>query len=129
MTHTARLRPIILLAFLVLMLGSASAVADDTFEEKLTAPGSKVVWFDTEFDPRVLTWREFRQSVIGTTYPADATGRTRRSSSSEPPTRERLLIWTRRSGSCFQSWRSGASSTTRLSSSRPIMASCSASTV
>ncbi len=47
MTHIARLRPIILLAFLVLMLGSASAVADDTFEEKLTAPGTISLNVDT----------------------------------------------------------------------------------
>ena len=47
MTRTARLNPIILLAFLVLMLGSASAVADDTFEEKLTAPGTISLNVDT----------------------------------------------------------------------------------
>ena len=47
MTHIARLRPIILLAFLVLMLGSASAVAADTFEEKLTAPGTISLNVDT----------------------------------------------------------------------------------
>ena len=40
--------------------------------EKFTATDARVVWYDTVFDPADLSWKAFRQSVIGATNPSDA---------------------------------------------------------
>ena len=43
-----------------------------SLREKLTAPEAQVVWFDAEFSPETLPWRDFRATVIGATNPAQA---------------------------------------------------------
>lgn len=67
MTHIIRLRPIILVAFLVLMLGSANALAADTFEENLTAPGTISLDVDTGSGSIEVTSGSGRDiTVVGT---------------------------------------------------------------
>lgn len=41
-------------------------------KERFTAPGLKIRWYDTRFDPDHLGWREFRQELIGATKPDQA---------------------------------------------------------
>lgn len=41
-------------------------------KERFTAPGLKIRWYDTEFDPDTCAWKAFRQELIGSTRPDQA---------------------------------------------------------
>ncbi len=41
-------------------------------KELFTAPGLEVMWFDSFFDPEVLSWYDFRHALIGSTDPKQA---------------------------------------------------------
>ena len=43
-----------------------------SMKELFTAPGLEVVWFDSIFDPGILSWYDFRHKVIGATDPEKA---------------------------------------------------------
>ncbi|MFP4441748.1 MAG: hypothetical protein ACLFST_01385, partial [Spirochaetia bacterium] len=40
--------------------------------ERFTAPGLTIRWYDTVFNPEVLSWSDFRGKVIGATDPSKA---------------------------------------------------------